>query len=59
MDVFGPAQTVQNLCRNKILLWGVNGNLHATKTGLNVIDSVLPVLLNVLTNFHKDNSIGM
>lgn len=42
------------LCENGNLLWGVDGSLRATNKGLNVIDSILPDVIEVLNEFFKN-----
>lgn len=48
MDLFQSANSVKRLCHDGFLRWNATGNLCATDKGLNVIDAILPNLINVL-----------
>ncbi len=45
------------LCQTGNLQWGLDGNLHATDPGLNIVDAMLPNILMVLSEFYKTNKL--
>ncbi|XP_057377700.1 radical S-adenosyl methionine domain-containing protein 1, mitochondrial-like [Daphnia carinata] len=54
-DVFGAAEPLKFFYLNGYLRWGMNGSFQATDRGLNVVDAILPTVLNVLGEYHTRN----
>jgi len=50
-NVFENASSVEEFVRCDLLKWDLD-DLHATKKGLNVVDAILPVMMNVLNDYY-------